>query len=63
VIDGDEAHKIILDGNFDEEWGDCLYIESLMHHGEKKMHRLEIRIEETHENDVEAFYLVSVIVS
>lgn len=24
VLDGDRAHPVVLDGNFDEDWGDCL---------------------------------------
>lgn len=62
VIDGDEAHAVILDGNFTEDWGDCLYLEPLLHHAEKKVHRIEITV--TDANDiVRPFYLVSLIVS
>lgn len=60
VIDGDEANAVVLDGNFDQTWGDCLYLEPLLHHGEKKMHRLEIRVTDA-QNVVRPFYLVSVI--
>lgn len=63
VIDGDEKHPVLLDGNFDEDWGDCLYLQTLIHHGERKKHTLEITISETHENDVRPFYLVAVIAS
>ncbi len=63
VIDGDTDHPVLLDGNFDEDWGDCLYIEKLIHHGEDKVHRLEIVISEAHETDVRPFYLVAVIAS
>lgn len=121
VIDGDEEHPVILDANFDQDWGDSLHIDTLLYHGhrvdpsvmygdfdtvsgfkpvpasvpyyghpdrdndpyptqnnpanscEKKqngleltcmppvMHKVKIRITETHENDVEVFYLVSFI--
>lgn len=62
VIDGDEAHAVILNGNFTEDWGDCLYLEPLLHHAEKKVHRIEITV--TDANDiVRPFYLVSLIVS
>ena len=44
VIDGDEEHAVILDGNFTEDWGDCLYLEPLLHHAEKKVHRIEITV-------------------
>lgn len=33
VLDGDEENGILLDGNFDEDWGDCLYLETVLHHG------------------------------
>ena len=62
VIDGDEEHAVILDGNFTEDWGDCLYLEPLLHHAEKKVHRLEITVTDA-ENIVRPFYLVSLIVS
>lgn len=60
VLDGDEANAMILDGNFDETWGDCLYITTVAKHIEDKMHTVEITITEGDENMV-PFYLVSVI--
>ena len=62
VIDGDEAHAVILDGNFTEDWGDCLYLEPLLHHAEKKVHRIEITVTDA-KDIVRPFYLVSLIVS
>lgn len=62
VIDGDEAHAVILDGNFTEDWGDCLYLEPLLHNAEKKVHRIEITITDA-KDIVRPFYLVSLIVS
>lgn len=62
VIDGDETHAVILDGNFTEDWGDCLYLEPLLHHAEKKVHRIEITITDA-KDIVRPFYLVSLIVS
>ena len=62
VIDGDEAHAVILDGNFTEDWGDCLYLDPLLHHAEKKVHRIEITITDA-KDIVRPFYLVSLIVS
>lgn len=61
VVDGDEANGILLDANFEETWGDCLYIETLAHHIAEGRHTVEIRLIQTHENDAEPFYLVSVI--
>ena len=62
VIDGDEAHAVIMDGNFTEDWGDCLYLEPLLHHAEKKVHRIEITVTDA-KDIVRPFYLVSLIVS
>ncbi len=33
VIDGDEDNAVILDGNFDQDWGDCLSLTTVMYHG------------------------------
>ena len=61
IVDGDEENAVILDGNFKETWGDCLYLETLAEGLERKAHQVEIRIIESHENDAVPFYLVSVI--
>lgn len=60
VLDGDEANAQVLDGNFDETWGDCLYITTVAKHIEDKKHCVEITITEGDETMV-PFYLVSVI--
>jgi len=61
VIDGDEENKIILDANFKETWGDCLYLETILRHGEKKKRKVRITIEKTHKKNAISFYLVSII--
>lgn len=61
VVDGDEKHAVRLDANFEETWGDCLYIDTVTHHIAHGVHKVEIRLVETHENDAVPFYLVSVI--
>lgn len=73
VLDGETEKAIILDGNFEEDWGDCLWLESILHHGEKKMHTVEITILGEEDTDRETkeetktevkktpFYLLSVI--
>ena len=58
TVDGE--HSRILDGSFDEDW-DCLALETVLEHGEYKEHTVEVEIVETHENDREGFYLVSLI--
>jgi len=60
VIDGDEAHAVILDGNFTEDWGDCLYLEPLLHHAEKKVHRIEITVTDA-KDIVRPFYLALIV--
>jgi hypothetical protein len=60
VLDGDDANAVVLDGNFDETWGDCLYITTVAKHIEEKEHTVEITITEGDETMV-PFYLVSVI--
>jgi hypothetical protein len=60
VLDGDEANAQVLDGNFDETWGDCLYITTVAKHIEDKVHTVEITITEGDESMV-PFYIVSVI--
>lgn len=63
ILDGDEAHPFVLDANFDETWGDKLVLDTVLEHGEDRLHRVEIRLRETHEEDKLPFYLVSVIAS
>ena len=63
VLDEDVENAVILDGNFEEKWGDCLWLEPILHHGEKKIHTVEITILEDEEKKKEKtpFYLLSVI--
>ena len=61
VVDGDDAHAMRLDANFDETWGDKLELDTVLEHGEYKEHEVVVRLVETHENDAVPFYLVSVI--
>lgn len=63
VVDDDEDNAVTLDANFDESWGDCLFISTLAHHIAAGRHKVEIRLTETHEKDAVPFYLVSVIAS
>ena len=63
VLDGDREHAVLLDANFEETWGDKLQLDTVLDHGEAKLHKVEITIKETHEGDKLPFYLVSVIAS
>lgn len=61
MIDDDVKHKIILDGKFEETWGDCLYLQTIVHQKAKKVRKIRITIESDYENDIVPFYLVSII--
>lgn len=61
VLDKDERNKLLLDGNFGEDWGDCLYLEPVLHHGEKKRHRIELRVLPDEYEEAEPFYLMALI--
>ena len=61
IVDGDTDHAVRLDANFDETWGDKLELDTILEHGENKVHKVEVRLVETHEDDAVPFYLVSVI--
>ena len=63
VLDGDASHAWILDGNFEEEWGDCAYITMLLHHGERKKHRIELEILDDELDEAVPFYLMSLILA
>ncbi len=63
VIDDDTENPVILDANFDEDWGDCLYIETVAKHLPPGEHKVSITLTQTHEDDTVPFYLVSFIIS
>ncbi len=63
VLDGDAAHAALLDGNFEEDWGDCLYLQPVLHHGEQKPHTVEIVILPTEDENPTEFYLMALIVA
>lgn len=59
TIDGDKDNSIILDGNFDEDWGDCLYLQDIMQGGKAGLYTVDIEIIE--EALGVSFYLASII--
>ena len=63
VLDGDEEHAVILDGNFDQDWGDCLYLQPILHHGNRGRHHISIGITEATPGDLVPFYLLCIGVS
>lgn len=63
VVDGDPGTVSVLDGSFDETWGDKMELTTVAEHLPYGEHRVRIEITETHDNDKAGFYLVSVIAS
>ena len=59
----DRATSIFLDGNFDEDWGDCLYLEPVLHNGAWGTHTIEITALESEAEQPTPFYLLSLIVA
>lgn len=62
TIDNDEANGVILDGNFDETWGDELHLDTILMHGNEKEYNVTIEIIEAN-NIKTPFYLNAIIVS
>ena len=66
IVDGDLTHATVLDANFEENWGDCLYLVPVLHHGTPGCHSVEIEIieapvPELREKSGSEFYLLSLI--
>lgn len=59
IIDGDEENATVLDANFDETWGDCLYMQDIVTTLAPVKHRIEVII--TEEVPDKEFYLASII--
>lgn len=59
TVDG--GHELLLDGNFDQTWGDCLYLDTVAEGLERKMHTVRVEIVEDHEYNAAPFYLVGII--
>lgn len=63
VVDENPETACVLDGTFDETWGDKMQMTTVAEHLPYGEHRVRIELTETHENDKAGFYLVSLIVS
>lgn len=63
VVDGDPQTACVLDGTFDETWGDKMQLITVAEHLPYGEHQVCVEITETHAEDRAEFYLVSVIVS
>lgn len=61
VLDGDEEHAVILDGNFRETWGDCLYLQRVLDEQNPEEHEIRIEIIRDGTEAEKPFYLLSLI--
>jgi lysophospholipase L1-like esterase len=59
IIDDDEKNAVVLDANFDESWGDCLFLQDIVVAGTHGKHTVDIIITEAIED--KNFYLASII--
>lgn len=59
----DDCNVAVLDGNFEEEWGDCLFLQTVAMDLEKGNHKVHIEIMDVDEENITPFYIVSLIVS
>lgn len=59
----DGQRSFLLDGCFDEDWGDCLFLQSILSDHTAKRHRIEIEIVKTYGSEQAPFYLLSFIVA
>lgn len=62
ALDGDAEHPVILDGNFGEDWGDCLFLTPVLHHGRHGPHTVEITVLDPPPGEPTPFYLLSLII-
>ena len=61
ILDGDREHPVLLDGNFKEDWGDCLYLAPVLHHGRPGKHTVEITVLADVYEEAEPLYLMALI--
>ena len=62
VIDNEDEKAVVLDGRFDQDWGDNLELTTIAEKMDNKTHNIKITIEDA--DGCEApFYIVSVIVT
>lgn len=61
VVDGREETSVRLDANFEETWGDCIFLQDIAMDLEEGSHTLTVTIKEAPDNLACPFYLISVI--
>lgn len=63
IVDGDESSGRLLDGNYDQDWGDLISLDPVLHHGKNGKHTLEIRLIGAEGKVVNPFCLIAIVVS
>lgn len=63
TLDGNTEDAIVLDANFDETWGDKLFLTTVSEGLPDVEHHVEIELIETHSDDTAPFYLAALLVS
>lgn len=63
VYINEKETDIILDANFEETWGDCLYTQPIIIHGEYHVYQIKIQIVESSKDMILPFYISSIITS
>lgn len=62
IVDGDPSTEMILDANFDEDWGDKLELDTITEHMQTGTHTAELTIIEDYGGNAVPFYLTALIV-
>lgn len=60
-VDGEE--RAVLNGEFDETWGDLIALETIFENDYRQLHHIRLELIKTHEDDKLPFYLVAVLAS
>lgn len=63
VFVNEKETDIILDANFEENWGDCLYTQPIIIHGKEHVYQIKIQIIESSNNGLQPLYISSIITS
>lgn len=63
ILDQDEEHPILLEGDFEEDWGDCQHLEPILHHGVYGEHTVELEVLSGQPGEAVPFYLMSLVIA
>lgn len=61
TIDNNESSSVILDGNFEENWGDCLYLQQIFLSETREEHSVEIEVIQGEKENRSPFYFASIL--